>query len=115
MSIIHQRATTHGPGPVTISLNSGATHDDWQLKQLMIHCHVSFTDVCTVSVQVQNHEGTAYNCVIHTATVATLSDLQDVAWYPDQPIYLAGKDRLTITFGTASAALPWGYDAVLSV
>ncbi len=116
MSIVHKRATVHGPGPVSISL-AESTQNVVKIRQVFIHCAVTFTDVCTMSIQLASHEGTAFDCVFKTETVATAAGvLQDVVWLPaDTPPCLVGKDRVLITFGTASAALPWAYDVAIEV
>lgn len=114
MSILHKSATTKGAGPVKIGLNAESTMGHYSIRQLMIHCAATFTDVCTVSIERLSHEGTAYDTLVKVSTVATTASvLQNILWQPDPPLLLNKKDRISITFGAASAAMPWGYDAVL--
>ena len=111
MSIFHLRSTTKGPGPVNIALSTESTQCNWKIRQVLLHCAATFTAICTVSIKSICHEGTAYDSVFHSGTVATADGvLQDFAWVPDTPYSMCGKDRIAITFGSASAAMAWGYD-----
>jgi len=62
------------------------------------------------------HEGTAYDTVFKSATVATSAGvLEDVVYLPTVPHTMCGKDKLLITFGTASAAMQWAYDVTIGI
>lgn len=114
MSLIHVRGTAAGPGPVMINPCAASSNGNWSIRQVLIHCEVTFTDVCTVEIQARCHEGSKYDAVFNRSTVATADGvIQDSVWRPDNPHYLAGKDRIAITFGTASATLPWAYDVLI--
>ncbi len=116
MSIVHIRSTTRGSGPVIIDPCPGSTQNTWKIRQVLIHCEVTFTDICTVEIQARCHEGSKYDTVFNRATVATAAGvIQDSVWLPNTPHCLVGKDRIAITFGTASALLPWAYDVAIEI
>lgn len=116
MSLIHVRSTTRGSGNNFIRPSDFSTDNGWKLRQLLLHCAVTFTTVCTFSVRLNSHEGTAYDTLILSSTLATDAGvLQDLAWYPEPAAIFTGKDRLTLVMDSASAAMTWAYDAVIEV
>ena len=70
MRNIHLRATSRGASEVRISFGN-STSDEWQLKQLHIHCAVTFTDPSTLYVYFRSHEGTAYDSLLLKTSVST--------------------------------------------
>jgi len=113
MRNVHLRATSRGASEVRISFGN-STSDEWQLKQLHIHCAVTFTDPSTLYVYFRSHEGTAYDSLLLKTSVSTDAGvLNDIVWSPDVPISLLGKDRLAIVFSGTSSAMQWGYNAVV--
>jgi len=115
MSEIHVRSTTRGSTPCHIS-PCNSTQNKWRLKQLTIHCEATFTDPSTITIQINNHEGTAYDSILLQTSLATAAGvLNDLVWVPEQPISFVGKDRVAIIFTGVSSALPWAYDAAVEV
>lgn len=111
---MHLRATTRGADQVDISLG-GSTNNTWNLEQILVHCHATFTDPSTFKVYFRCHEGTAYDTMLLQSSVSTVNGvLNDIFWQPDRPINLTGKDRICLVFSGVSSGLPWAYDAVVS-
>jgi hypothetical protein len=113
MRNFHLRATARGASEVRISFGN-TTDAEWQLKQLHIHCAVTFTDPSTLYVYYRHHESTVYDSVLLKTSVSTDAGvLNDIVWSPDVPISLLGKDRLSIVFSGTSSAMQWAYNAVI--
>lgn len=93
-------------GAISESLDISYTK---KLNEIRVHCSVVFASDEYLRVQISNTQGSAYNFILLSYA---MSDIQDLLWQPDQPIFLDSTDQLVFSLSMVSGTNVIGLNAV---